>query len=275
MAKVTTITCNGLTSARIDMRWINTAIINTYSEEQANKIPIAVGSNKVESGELFDISGDFSSQALVLNNPNQKLDYIGYALPEGMRLTVEGDCGHYTGAELSGGHLTVNGNAGHFTACSMRSGIIEIHGSSQDYIGSAYAGHKKGMSGGTVLIHGNAGNFTGDLMRRGIIMVEGDIGDYCGSRMIAGTITNLGTVGEHAGAGMKRGTLLFPELPKDMNPLFINCGRHNLGYLTLLLHELRIHDSGFKSLHSMRRRVQKYMGDPSVGGLGEILIWIG
>ena len=157
----------------------------------------------------------------------------------------------------------------------MHSGLIEIKKNAGDYTASAYAGHKKGMSGGTVIVHGNAGDFTADLMRRGIVMVDGNIGDYCGSRMIAGTITTLSSVGKHVGTGMRRGTLLFPELPAEMNPTFSNCGRHNLGYLTLLLHELRIHDSEFKYLHSMRRRVQKYMGDMSVGGLGEILIWIG
>ena len=74
---------------------------------------------------------------------------------------------------------------------------------------------------------------------------------------------------------MRRGTLLLPELPKNMPAYYENCGRHNLGYLTLLLHELRKYDSEFRSLHPMRRRVQRYLGDTSVNGLGELLIWIG
>lgn len=275
MSDTITISCKQATNARIDMRWINSAIDKTLTADQAKTLTTPVGNKQVEIGELFAINGNFSSQQILLNKANNKLDFIGFSLPEHKQMTVAGDCGHYTGAELAGGKLVINGNAGNFTACSMRSGLLEINGNSQDYTGSAYAGYKKGMSGGTVIVHGSVGDFTGDLMRRGIIMVTGDIGDYCGSRMISGTITNLGKVGKYAGNGMKRGTLLFPELPKEMNPSFINCGRHNLGYLTLLLHELRTHESDFKSLHSMRRRVQKYMADPAVGGLGEILIWIG
>lgn len=275
MTNITTITFNSSTNIRIDMRWISTAINDVCSAEQAKKITIPVGNKATEIGELFDITGDFSNSDIVLNNANNKFDYVGYQLPASKRLIVESDCGHYAGAELAGGKLIINGNTNDFSACAMRSGVLEIKGNSGNYTGSAYAGHKKGMTGGTVLVHGNAQDFTGDLMRRGIIMVVGNIGSYCGSRMIAGTITSLGTVGKHAGSGMRRGTLLFPELPSEMNSAFINCGRHNLGYLTLLLHELRTYDSEFKSLHSMRRRVQKYMGDPSVGGLGEILIWIG
>ena len=137
------------------------------------------------------------------------------------------------------------------------------------------AGNKKGMSGGTILVHGSSNNFTGDLLRRGTIMVVGNIGDYCASRMIAGTIANLGTIGKQVGVGMRRGTILLPHKPKDVITGFHDCGRHNLGYLTLLLHELRSFESAFQSLHPMRRRVQRYLGDTAVGGQGEMLIWIG
>ncbi len=271
----TIVTYNNTTGARIDMRWLSEAINGKYSQEQASLLHISVGNQSVPAGDIFTISGNFDNEDIQLNGATAKLDYVGHALADGQHLTVTGDCGHYLGAELNGGKLSVNGNSLDYTGCSMRKGLIEIQGNSRDYLGGAYTGHKKGMSGGTILVHGDAGNFTGDLMRRGIIMITGDIGDYCGSRMIAGTITNLGKIGNHVGVGMRRGTLLLPELPEQMPDTFTNCGRHNLGYLTLLLHELRTYDSEFKSLHSMRRRVQKYMGDASVDGLGEILIWIG
>lgn len=275
MNNTTTLTFKGDANARIDMRWVKTAIDNACNAEKAKKITFSVGNKTIEVGELFEIEGDFSNQSILLNNATNKFDYVGFELPSEKQFTIDGDCGHYAGAQLAGGSLIINGDTSNYTACAMSAGVVEVKGNCGDYTGSAYAGHKKGMSGGTVLIQGNAGDFTGDLMRRGTIMVVGNIGDYCGSRMIAGTVTNLGVVGKYAGAGMRRGTLLFSELPKEMNTHFTNCGRHNLGYLTLLLHELRTHDSKFKSLHSMRRRVQKYLGDPAVGGLGEILIWIG
>ena len=269
------VTYNDSASARIDMRWLSDAISNAYTVDQANKLVIPVGNKKVEVGELFNISENFSNKTAQLESSTSKLDNIGHALPADTHLTITGDCGHYLGAHLAGGKITLNGNAQDYVGSAMRKGMIEIKGNAADYLGGALPGHKKGMAGGTILIHGNTGNFTGDLMRRGVIMVTGDIGDYCGSRMIAGTITNLGKIGKQIGLGMRRGTILLPELPSDMAPTYINCGRHNLGYLTLLLQELRVHDSEFKSLHSMRRRVQKYLGDTSVDGLGEILIWIG
>ena len=271
----TTVTYNGLASARIDMRWLSVAIAGSYTADQANKLTIPVGNKSIEVGELFTISGNFNNKTIQLEGSTAKLDYVGHALTEDTHLTVSGDCGHYLGAQLEGGKLTINGNSKDYTGCGMRKGLLEIKGNCANYLGSAFPGHKKGMSGGTILVHGNAGDFTGDLMRRGVIMVTGDIGDYCGSRMIAGTITNLGKVGKNIGLGMRRGTLLLAELPADMPASYINCGRHNFGYLTLLLRELRTYDSKFQSLHSMRRRVQKYTGDTSVGGLGEILIWIG
>ena len=106
-------------------------------------------------------------------------------------------------------------------------------------------------------------------------MIVGDIGNHCASRMIAGTITNLGGIGKQVGVGMRRGTLLFPHKPADIAPGFHDCGRHSLGYLTLLLHQLRRYESKFRMLHPMRRRVQRYMGDAAVDGQGELLVWIG
>ncbi len=271
----TSVTYKGLGNSRIDMRWLTEAITGSCTADQAKKLTLPVGNKAVEVGELFEISGNFSDHNIQLEGSTSKLDYLGHALPDGTQLSISGNGGHYLGAQLAGGKVTITGNTEDLTGCAMRKGLIDVKGNCGNYVGSAFAGQKKGMSGGTIVVHGNTENFTGDLMRRGTIMVSGNIGDYCGSRMIAGTITNLGTIGKQVGVGMRRGTLLLTESPKDMSPTFINCGRHNLGYLTLLLHELRTHDSDFKSLHSMRRRVQKYMGDTSVDGLGEILIWIG
>lgn len=271
----TTVTFNGAIHQRIDMRWMHHAILQDCSAKQTKKLSLFIGNQSVEVGELFDIKGKLSSENLILENSNSKFDYVGYSLPTGMTLTVTQECGHYAGAELAGGHLIIQGNTQHYTGCAMSKGAVKVTGNCGNYVGGAYAGQKKGMSGGLILTHGNTGDFTGDLMRRGTIMVTGNIGNHCASRMIAGTITNLGSIGKEVGIGMRRGTLLLPKLPKNMNPGFQNCGRHNLGYLTLLLHELRICDSAFQALHPMRRRVQRYLGDSAVGGLAEILIWIG
>ncbi len=271
----TTVTYKDSVQQRIDMRWLSIAISQSLNIEQIRKLTISIGNEQTKVGELFDLSGDHTSNDYVLENVTQKMDYLGFALPKKSTLTVMGNCGHYAGAQLCGGVLNIKGNTQDFAGCAMSQGLIEVTGNCENYTGSAFTGEKKGMSGGTILIHGNTGNFTGDLMRRGTIMVVGDIGDHCASRMIAGTITNLGTIGKQVGVGMKRGTLLFPHKPEDMAPGFHDCGRHSLGYLTLLLHELRRYKSTFQNLHPMRRRVQRYMGDAAVDGQGELLVWIG
>lgn len=271
----TTVTFKSDVQQRIDMRWLSELSAKSNSTNQIEKHSLLVGSEQVNVGDLFDISGKVPNEKIVLENSTTKMDYVGYALSNGLRFQVKGNVGHYAGAKLAGGKLKVDGNVQDFAGSGMSKGLVEISGNGGDYAGGAAAGEKKGMSGGTILIHGNAANFTGDLLRRGLIMVVGNIGDYCGSRMIAGTIANLGGIGKQVGVGMRRGTLLLPHKPKDVITGFHDCGRHSLGYLTLLLHELRRHHSTFRSLHPMRRRVQRYLGDAAVGGQGEMLIWIG
>jgi len=271
----TTVTYRGDSAQRLDMRWLSDAISQSSNNDAAKKLPIQIGNEKTSVGEIFDIDAAFSNQTVVVENSTSQMDYMGHALTSNFKLTVKGDVGHFAGAELAGGKLVIDGNTLDYAGCGMSKGLVEVTGNANDYLGGAFAGDKKGMNGGTILVHGNSGHFTGDLLRRGTIMVVGHIGDYCASRMIAGTITNLGTIGKQVGVGMRRGTILLPHKPKDVLTGFHDCGRHNLGYLTLLLHELRQYKSTFQSLHPMRRRVQRYIGDTTVGGQGEMLIWIG
>lgn len=266
----------GTTSLRIDMRWLSAAIGAHSKLSEIEHLPMQLGSRKVSVADLFKVSGQANATSIRLHNANPGMDFVGHSLPAGSHLTVDGSCGHFTGAELRGGRLVCELDAGNYTGCAMRSGIIEIKGNCQDYTGGAYSGRQRGMRGGTILIRGNSGQHTGDLMRRGTILVEGNMGAYTASRMIAGTISNLGEVGDHLAVGMKRGTLLLPSLPKQKIPLnFTDAGRHNLGYLTLLLNEIRQHESRFKKLHPMRRRIHRYIGDRACNGLGELLIWVG
>lgn len=271
----TTVTYKGAINQRLDMRWLSHAASQSEKIDEIKSQSLKIGNETINIGDLFEITGKYPSESIVLENTNEQMDYVGHNLLTGTQFTVKGNCGHFAGAELAGGILNIEGNVQDYAGCAMTKGLIEVTGNGGNYIGSATTGSKKGMSGGTVLVHGNAGDFVGDCMRRGTIMVVGNLGDYCGSRMIAGTITNLGTIGKQVGVGMRRGTILLPHKPKDVISGFHDCGRHSLGYLTLLLHELRRHKSTFQSLHPMRRRIQRYLGDTAVGGKGEMLIWIG
>ena len=272
---ITTIDYKGSGQHRLDMRWLQQAIEQKLSAKEVSKQRLHLGSEEVLIGDVFSINGSLSAVELSLTNSTTKLDYIGAGLATDKTLRIEGDCGHYMGQQLAGGRLICDGSALHYAGCNMQAGSIEIISDAGDYVGGSIAGNKRGMAGGRILIHGSSGDFTGDLMRRGLLMVAGDIGDHCGNRMIAGTITSMGSVGENAGSGMRRGTLLFPSKPASIATGINVCGRHSLGLLPLLMRDIRAPESAFQTLHPMRRRVQRYLGDASVDGQGEVLIWIG
>jgi formylmethanofuran dehydrogenase subunit C len=112
-------------------------------------------------------------------------------------------------------------------------------------------------------------------MRRGLITVRGDAASGLGRGLIAGTILALGTVGKRLGAGMKRGTLIAPQLtvsPDDLLlPTFAQAGRFRLPFLTLYFRQLA--EWGFPVPRAVQSALlDRYNGDLAVGGQGEILV---
>jgi hypothetical protein len=75
--------------------------------------------------------------------------FLGYKLPEGKTLVLQGDVGDFTGAGLFGGCLIVEGSAGNWCGAGMMKGQIRVVQ--------------------------NAGQNTGEWMRGGEIHVEGTI----------------------------------------------------------------------------------------------------
>ncbi len=118
---------------------------------------------------------------------------------------------------------------------------------------------------------GNAGERVGDHLRRGTILIEGNAGDYCGSRMTAGTIAVMGQTGRYLGYAMRRGTLLLWQKPV-LSASFNDCGAHTLGFLPLLFASYRKFNSKFADATAAFTRVQRYAGDMSETGKGEILV---
>jgi formylmethanofuran dehydrogenase subunit C len=155
----------------------------------------------------------------------------------------------------------------------MKNGYMEITGNTGDFLAAALPGNKQGMKGGTVLIKGNAGERAGDHMRRGILLIEGNVGDYCGSRMVAGTIAVMGKTGRYLGYAMRRGTFLLWEQP-TLSATFNDCGSHTLAFLPILFASLKKIDSKFSADSAGFNRVQRYGGDMSVMGRGEVLVKI-
>lgn len=86
---------------------------------------------------------------LKLSELKTEINLIGFRLPKGKRLRVEGDTGDFTGIGLEGGELVVEGNAKNWTGAGMRAGKI--------------------------LVRKNIGLHTGEWMMGGEIYVEGRV----------------------------------------------------------------------------------------------------
>ncbi|WP_411727248.1 formylmethanofuran dehydrogenase subunit C [Methyloglobulus sp.] len=254
---------------RVDMSLLVPANLSGKTVNEIADLTLQSGKQQISVGELFNISGD-DTQNITINNSFGKLDFIGKEL-DGGTITVTGDVGAYLGMGMKFGEIKVSGNVGLYAACEMKKGYLEISGNVGDFLGAALPGNKMGMKGGTILIKGNVGDRAGDHMRRGTILIEGNAGEYCGSRMTAGTIAVMGKTGRYLGYAMRRGTLLLwkqPQLPASFN----DCGAHTLGFLPLLFASFKNRNSKFADASSAFNRVQRYAGDMSEMGRGEVLV---
>lgn len=86
---------------------------------------------------------------LKLSELKTEINLIGFRLPKGKRLRVEGDTGDFTGIGLEGGELVIDGNTKNWTGAGMRAGKI--------------------------LVRKNIGLHTGEWMMGGEIYVEGRV----------------------------------------------------------------------------------------------------
>jgi formylmethanofuran dehydrogenase subunit C len=131
------------------------------------------------------------------------------------------------------------------------------------------------MREGVILVVGDAGDDIGLGMRRGLIAVSGRTGDGLGRSLIAGSIFAFGPAGIRAGAGMKRGTLVFLDVSAQPEfhvlPTFVPAGRYRPPFLAVYLRQLRswrfpVSEPAFSTL------LERYNGDLVERGRGEI--WV-
>ncbi|MCK4840301.1 MAG: formylmethanofuran dehydrogenase subunit C [Methylococcales bacterium] len=256
---------------RVDMSPLVCNKLQGLELSEIAAIELQNGKRKIRVDELFRIKGD-DIQNIVIENSFFKLDFIGKQL-DGGTITVHGDVGAYLGQEMKSGSIKVDGNTGIYAACEMKDGYLEIKGNTGDFLAAALPGNKQGMKGGTVLVKGNVGQRAGDHMRRGVLLIEGNAGDYCGSRMVAGTIAVMGHTGDYLGYAMRRGTLLLWNQPK-LSATFNDCGSHTLAFLPILFASFNKFNSKFAKDSAAFNRVQRYGGDMSEMGRGEVLVKI-
>lgn len=255
---------------RIDMAHLTHDALGSLNIEEIAALPLQLGNQTVEVGNLFKVSGSDAS-TIVIANACDRLDRMGAAMRHG-RVIVDGDAGMYLGESMHGGTIHVLGDAGAFAGTGMQDGEIRIDGSTGNFLGAATPGERQGMRGGVIIVKGNCGDRAGDRQRRGLIMIGGNAGNFSGSRMLAGTIAVKGRCGHSVGYGMRRGTILLYRKPISLPVTFNDAGRHNLHFLALLTSQLDTLNSDFALLGSPEHRVQRFVGDLGWNGQGEVLV---
>ena len=85
--------------------------------------------------------------SLNLHLLRRRWPFLGYRLPRGRRLYLDGDAGDFVGALLEGGDVEVTGNAGNYAGIGMKTGTVQIGYSTGKYTG-------EGMRGGTLRVGG-------------------------------------------------------------------------------------------------------------------------
>ena len=128
-----------------------------------------------------------------------------------------------------------------------------------------------GMRGGTILVDGSAGIEVGMRMRRGTIVVGGPVRDFAGLQMKGGTIVLCQGAEIRSGAWMQRGTIIsLKEL--QLMPTFSYSGTYNPTFVNIYARHLQ--DFGITiPFGAEAGSYERYSGDKSVPGKGEILIW--
>jgi formylmethanofuran dehydrogenase subunit C len=251
---------------RLDLSPLTPERLKDLKPKEIEALSIGTTREKLTVGDAFRLKGDDAS-AVRFSGTDSRCDKVGAELTGG-EIVVEGDVGAYLGAGMKRGKIEVKGSAGVLAGASMAGGSIAIAKDAGERAGGIAVGETMGMKRGLITIGGNAGPMLGERMRRGLIIVQGDAGDYAGGRMIAGTILFKRGVGRYAGYGLRRGSLIFLEEPKEILPTFGDCGELEFDYLRLLQHWLR--ETGKKV--TVGDRARRLMGDMSVLGKGEMLI---
>ncbi len=243
-------------------------------------LPVFLGKRQLRVDDFFTVDGETGdgktsngqpADEIEIRGDAAKVKWIGRGMTRG-RITVQGNAGMHLGAYMKGGTIEVTGNASDWVGAEMAEGLIRIRGNAGGQVGGAYRGSLKGMREGTILIEGSAGLEVGTRMRRGIIVIKGPVRDFAGLQMKGGTIV-LCSGGElRTGAWMIRGTIislkplkLLPTFPFSCacNPDFVRLyARHLTATLGLAI-----------PFEPTDGTYERYCGDTSVPGKGEILVW--
>lgn len=256
---------------RIDLRGITPDRLAGLPLPAIEQLQVSVDHRPVTLAACFQIEGDPSDEALIIEPGDSQIDYVGAGMASGT-ITLSGNAGHYAGAAMAGGKLLIQGSAGDFTGSAMQGGELIVTGSVGNATGAPVGGGMRGQSGGVIQVQGSAGDRTGECQRRGLVIIEGDAGDLTGYRMIAGTIYIAGKTGEQTGLGMRRGTILLNRRPEPLPVTINHNGTLPLTFLNLLTRQLRHYLGDKTPALTPATPVNRFVGDLACSGLGEIIV---
>ncbi|MBI4641041.1 MAG: hypothetical protein HY731_10120 [Candidatus Tectomicrobia bacterium] len=121
-----------------------------YELDKSKRIPFAIGGpTGLYISALFN-QIDAPEITLRLNDLKGKLYLLGYRLPEGKRLILEGDAGDFIGVGLEGGEVIVKGSTGDWTGVGMKRGKLVVEKNVGSHTG-------EWMSGGEIHVMGRIG----------------------------------------------------------------------------------------------------------------------
>jgi formylmethanofuran dehydrogenase subunit C len=241
----------------------------TLDNDAIRAMPVYLGKKQCRLDDFFTVDGEASDE-LEIRGELKKIRWIGRGMSHG-RINIIGNVGMHLGAHMKGGTIEVSGSASDWVGGEMSGGFIRIAGNAGGQIGAAYRGSRGGMTNGTIIVGGSAGLEIGMRMKRGLIVIGGLVRDFTGLEMKGGTIVLRGGAELRTGAWMNRGTII-SLVPIPLLPSFLFATTYIPSFVGLYAKHLAT--LGIMLPHDAREGAyQRYTGDTSVIGKGEILVW--
>jgi formylmethanofuran dehydrogenase subunit C len=264
-----TLTLKEQPNVPLETEVISPDVMAPLSNSAIRALTVFLGKKQCRLDEFFDVDGEASEQIEIRGDARQ-VKWIGRGMTRGS-IKVVGNAGMHLGAYLKGGSIEVTGNASDWLGGEMANGFIRVGGNAGGQVGAAYRGSRGGMRNGTIIIAGTAGLEVAMRMKRGTIVVSGPVRDFAGLEMKGGTLV-LCSGGElRTGAWMNRGTII-SLTPIPLLPSFIYASTYNPSFVWLYAKHLR--PLGITLPFDPKEgSYQRYTGDTSVPGRGEILVW--
>ena len=264
-----TLTLKEQPNVPLEAETLSPDITSTLTHDALCALPVQLGKRQRRLDDFFTVEGEASDE-ITINGDARKIKWIGRGMTRG-RIQVEGHAGMHLGAYMKGGSIEVSGNVTDWIGAEMTGGMIRVRGNAGGQVGAAYRGSLAGMTDGTIIVHGTAGLEVGMRMKRGVIFIGGAVRDFAGLQMRGGTIVLGGGAELRTGAWMMRGPIVSLK-PLPLLPTFAYAATYNPTFIRILARTLR--NLALSLPYEEREGAyERYTGDASVPGKGEILVW--